>query len=120
MKLILMKLDLYFITDTAALEARVTTLETTDTAALEARVTTLETKMLNVIDFTFDRLCTILEYVSPPTVGNQYICCANKDIGKLYCADGTSQADIFDIDFGTTGQGVCDESGTGKSWICQT
>lgn len=105
MKLIIKKLVLYFITDTAA---------------LEARVTTLETKMLNVIDFTFDRLCTILEYVSPPTVGNQYICCANKDIGKLYCADGTSQADIFDIDFGTIGQGVCDESGTGTSWICQT
>ena len=118
MKLIIRKLVLYFITDTAALEARVTTLETTDTAALEARVTTLETKMLNVIDFTFDRLCTILEYVT--TGSNQYICCANKDIGKLYCAEGTSQAGIFDIDFGTAGQGVCDETGTGADWICQT
>ena len=87
--------------------------------ALETRITTLETKMTNVIDFTFDRLCTVLEYVS--TGSNQFICCANKDVGKLYCAEGTGQATIFDIDNASTGQGICDETGlgtAGKTWIC--
>ena len=90
---------------------------TATTAALEARIATLETKMTNVIDFTFDRLCTVLEYVSTGT--NQFICCANKDVGKLYCAEGTGQAGIFDI--GEAGQGTCDETGlgtAGKTWVC--
>ena len=76
--------------------------------------------MTNVIDFTFDRLCTVLEYVS--TGSNTFICCANKDVGKLYCAEGTGQATIFDIDNGASaGQGICDETGlgtAGKTWIC--
>ena len=67
-----------------------------DTSALEAKVTTLETKMGNV-GFSLNILCLVLENIyTPGSSTDQYRCCANSDWGKMYCAEPTA-ATLFGI-----------------------